>query len=653
MTDAYRYAGPLGRSTTAFSGAMRPALCGSLTFHSKGYLVSVCPSIGAPPQARVIDPDTLEVLATYDMPTAPDPPGTRAYQNFAGGGYFFLDGKNRIWSATKTSHLFVLQVSPDGRSITKVGDYDLTATLQDDERITSALPDFKGRIWFVSKKNGKVGILNPRTRAIRVKRLGEDVQNSFAVDRNAVYIVSSARMYRFSARRGWPRIDWRRRYRNSGIAKPGQADAGSGTTPTLMHGGYVAITDNDDPMNVVVYRKRTGRVTCRVPVFEPGGSATENSLMASRRSLFVENNYGYQDPFGPSSGALTTPGFARVDVNDKGCRVRWTNRTERAPSVVPKLSTAGRPHLHLHARPRPAPARPALLLDRDRRPHRRHGVQGLRRQRPRLQQQLRRHRDRSRRHRLPRRHRRDRRPALNLHGFRPSPPHRLGTLAVVGAALICVIEDEAVIAQAVAARLKAEGFAVEVAGDGETGVELCDRTRPDLVVLDVMLPGLDGLEVCRRIQRDRPVPVLMLTARGEEADVLVGLGVGADDYMTKPFSPRELVARIKALLRRVERRPAPAGEALQLGALKLDPLARRVTVGDEPVHLTPTEFDLLRVLAARPGAVHTREQLLAEVWGWRDGSGQRTVDSHVRGLRRKLGADLVRTVHGIGYALEP
>jgi DNA-binding response OmpR family regulator len=223
----------------------------------------------------------------------------------------------------------------------------------------------------------------------------------------------------------------------------------------------------------------------------------------------------------------------------------------------------------------------------------------------------------------------------------------------VGAALICVIEDEVVIAQSVAARLKAEGFEVELAGDGETGVELCNRTRPDLVVLDVMLPGLDGLEVCRRIQRDRPVPVLMLTARTEEADMLVGLGVGADDYMTKPFSPRELVARIKALLRRVERRPAPAGEAVQVGALRVDPQARKVTLDGEPVHLTPTEFDLVRVLAARPGAVHTRDQLLVEVWGWRDGSGQRTVDSHVRGLRRKLGADRVRTVHGIGYALEP
>ena len=217
--------------------------------------------------------------------------------------------------------------------------------------------------------------------------------------------------------------------------------------------------------------------------------------------------------------------------------------------------------------------------------------------------------------------------------------------------LICVIEDEQVIASAIAARLTAEGFDVQTAGDGPTGVELCERTRPDLVVLDLMLPGLDGLEVCRRIQRDRPVPVLMLTARDDEADMLVGLGVGADDYMTKPFSPRELVARIRALLRRVERRPA-TGDATRVGTVEIDPHARRVTVGGEPVHLTPTEFDLLRVLAARPGAVLTREQLLAEVWGWRDGSGQRTVDSHIRGLRRKLGTAHIRTVHGIGYALE-
>jgi hypothetical protein len=347
MTDAYRWAGPLGHSPAAISNAMRPALCGSLTFHSRGYIVAVCPSLVAPPQVRVIDPQTLELLASFDMPNATDPPGTKAYQNFAGGGYFFLDRRDRVWSSTKTSHLFVLQVAADGRSITKLRDYDLTSVLEPDERISSALPDFRGRIWFVSKKNGKVAILNTKTGRIRAIRLGEDIQNSFTVDRRGIYVVSSKRMYRFRARHGRPQVQWKSTYANTGVVKPGQADAGSGTTPTIMKGGYVAITDNADPMNVVVYRKaarlRHGqrRVVCQVPVFDAGASATENSLITNGRSLYVENNYGYQDPFGPNSGALTTPGFARVDVNRNGggCHKVWTNTTERAPTVVPKLST--------------------------------------------------------------------------------------------------------------------------------------------------------------------------------------------------------------------------------------------------------------------------------------------------------------------------
>ena len=217
---------------------------------------------------------------------------------------------------------------------------------------------------------------------------------------------------------------------------------------------------------------------------------------------------------------------------------------------------------------------------------------------------------------------------------------------------ILVVEDEAPIADAVAARLRNEGFAVAIASDGPEGVSTAERLRPDLVVLDLMLPGLDGLEVCRRIQRQRPVPVLMLTARDSEADTVIGLGVGADDYMTKPYSPRELVARVHALLRR-STRATPDGDArLRVSAIEVDPARRRVTCDGRPVHLTPTEFDLVHRLAANPGVVFSRERLLREVWGYRDGSGARTVDSHVRAVRRKLGADVIRTVHGVGYALQ-
>ena len=222
---------------------------------------------------------------------------------------------------------------------------------------------------------------------------------------------------------------------------------------------------------------------------------------------------------------------------------------------------------------------------------------------------------------------------------------------------VLVVEDEPLINQAVGDRLRAEGHGVVSAYDGPGAVAAYDEHQPDLVVLDVMLPGFDGLEVCRRIQQRRPVPVLMLTARDDEADVLVGLGVGADDYLTKPFRMRELVARVAALLRRVERaeqllREAPPNP-ITVGGVRLDPGARRVWLDDDEVHLTPTEFDLLQTLAAAPGQVLTRERLLAEVWGWDGGAGAtRTVDSHVKALRTKIGSERVRTVHGVGYALE-
>jgi DNA-binding response OmpR family regulator len=234
---------------------------------------------------------------------------------------------------------------------------------------------------------------------------------------------------------------------------------------------------------------------------------------------------------------------------------------------------------------------------------------------------------------------------------------------------VLVVEDEVRIAEAVAARLRGEGFVVELAHDGPGAVAAALARPPDLVVLDVMLPGFDGIEVCRRIQAERPVPVLMVTARDDEADMLIGLEVGADDYLTKPFSIRELVARVRALLRRVERAaelvqpraadpvpdavPAePAGRTL-LGDIAIDRAQRRVHRGAEEVHLTRTEFDLLVYLVERPRSVLSREQLLREVWGWPGDLSTRTVDSHVQSLRRKLGARLIRTVHGVGYALQP
>jgi len=223
---------------------------------------------------------------------------------------------------------------------------------------------------------------------------------------------------------------------------------------------------------------------------------------------------------------------------------------------------------------------------------------------------------------------------------------------------ILVVDDEAAIAEAVQARLESEGYRVVVASDGPQAIELHREHAPDLVVLDLMLPGMDGLEVCKALQRDGWTPVLMLTAKTEEADKVAGFAVGADDYLTKPFSLRELAARVKAILRRIDRMRAPIPDApLDRNGLEIDPSRRRVTVDGEEIGLTPLEFEILLTLARDPGVVLGREQLMDRVWGYQDYAGGRVVDSHVARIRRKLGEDgneprFIRTVHGVGYAFQ-
>jgi two-component system alkaline phosphatase synthesis response regulator PhoP len=226
---------------------------------------------------------------------------------------------------------------------------------------------------------------------------------------------------------------------------------------------------------------------------------------------------------------------------------------------------------------------------------------------------------------------------------------------------ILVVEDDVPIVELINKYLSAEGFVVHSAYDGPTALKQARTLKPDLIVLDVMLPGMDGFEVCRRIQQESDVYVLMLTARAEEMDKVVGLSVGADDYLTKPFSPRELVARVKAILRRHRKRDGhgettPERQSLRLDNMVINPDSREVSYRDKPVELTQREFELLYTLAEQPGRVFSRDQLLERVWGHDFAGIDRVVDVTIGILRRKLEDDpadpaLIQTVRGIGYKL--
>ncbi len=343
QTDTYKWSGPLGPrievSSTFFARE-----CGSVTFDRRGRLETVCVGLDHPVLA-LLDPRTLAVLAEKELP--PRSLGTGSpFTDFSGGGYFYLDDQDRAVVPTATRHILVIGqtggASDPGFSTER--DYDLSGSIPSGDAIISALPDWDGRVWFATKR-GVVGVVGGGG-AIRSVDLGEPIGNSFAVDSTGgVFIVSDAAMYRFDRRRGRPSVTWRKAYENIGTAKPGQTEAGSGTTPTLIGRRWVAITDNADPMKVVVLKRRKrvrhGRLVCAQPVFERGASSTDQSLIAAGRRIVVENNHGYAGPASTTNGSSTTPGLERVDIDrDRhGCHTVWRSE-ETAPSVVPKLSLA-------------------------------------------------------------------------------------------------------------------------------------------------------------------------------------------------------------------------------------------------------------------------------------------------------------------------
>lgn len=330
QTDVHQAPGPLGNGT-ARSSVFHAADCASVTFDTRGRIVTVCVGV-TDVTLHLKDPKTLESLATYPLPRRQPSPGM--FQNFTGGGYFYLDHQDRAVIPTTSRHILLIKAGDGGFTLEQ--DHDLSTQVPEGDAIISALPDWSGRIWYASRQ-GVVGVVGGSHTQI------EPIGNSFAVDADgSVFIVSDRALYRFTAGPdGKPVASWSVGYDNDGTTKPGQTQAGSGTTPTLIGRDRVAITDNADPINVVVYDRRTPRQLCKVPVFEKGASSTDQSLIATPDLIVVENNHGYTGPAATEAGRTTKPGLARVDLHPsgRGCKVAWTSQ-EIAPTVVPKLSAA-------------------------------------------------------------------------------------------------------------------------------------------------------------------------------------------------------------------------------------------------------------------------------------------------------------------------
>jgi hypothetical protein len=364
QTDTYRNSGPLGGRMRVFSqsidGKGGLGSCGiTIAYDRRGRLVTTCISATAV-ELRLMKPD-LSTVASHMLPPREIPPGVNPLQS-PGGAYFYVDNKDRA-VVSIGRQIFVVAIR--GNRLERVRTYDLNSVIPSDDQLNSALPDWSGRLWFVTRRHGIVGDLDPATgEVLGTTRTDEAIGNSFAMDETgAVFVVTDKAQYRFDAGRGGkPKVTWRFRYKNVGVQKPGQFDAGSGTTPTLMGKQYLSIADNAARMNVVVLRRakhlRRGqrRLVCEQPVFRKGAGDTENSIIATGRAMIVENNYGYAPPpDATSNGKTTTPGVARVDIkrNGKGCRTIWNSR-EISPSTVPKLSLASG-LIYLYTKPKGLP----------------------------------------------------------------------------------------------------------------------------------------------------------------------------------------------------------------------------------------------------------------------------------------------------------
>jgi hypothetical protein len=337
-SDAYEVSGPLGRNIQVRSASFGVSECATMGFDAKHRIIGLCGGLQGFTM-RLIDPTTLEQIASLDMPARDLTSGANPLSDLCGGAYFYLDRWNRAYVLTTTNEIWQVTIGASGLTHT----HTYSPPIPEGDCMIATMPDWKGRIFFATK-GGRIGTVDSSTGKSRIRTFpGEAIFNSMATDETGgVYVVTDHRMLTLEAdKTGYPQVRWSATYDRGTRAKPGQLSQGSGTTPTLIGKDLVAITDNAEPrMNVLFYkrdRNAKNRLICKAPVFGSGTSATENSLVAAGRSVIVENNYGYEGPQSTVGGHTTTPGVARVVLENGRCRVAWTSSVS-APTSVPKVS---------------------------------------------------------------------------------------------------------------------------------------------------------------------------------------------------------------------------------------------------------------------------------------------------------------------------